>query len=146
MAALLLPLALLAVFLVFRANPQRRRVMGQQALLGQLAPGDKVVTGGGMIGTLVAIEGDRAAVEVAPDVIVEFLLAGILRRADDGLDPTAPPLGGGPAHVAGTDTIDLDHPLVPDDISGLEAMASDPPPTPPVPADDDPSAPHHEEN
>jgi preprotein translocase subunit YajC len=142
MAAILLPLALLAVFFVFRANPQRRRVMGQQALLGQLAPGDKVVTGGGMIGTLVAIEGDRAAVEVAPGVIVEFLLAGILRRADDAPDPDAPPVGGGPADVGARDHADVDHPLVPDDISGLDALRADPP----VPADDDQTAPHHEEN
>jgi len=149
MAALLLPLALLAVFLVFRANPQRRRVMGQQTLHSQLTPGDKVVTGGGMIGTLVGIEGDRAAVEVAPDVIVEFLLAGILRRDSDGADPTAPPIGG--ASVAGPPGPDvaapLDHdPAVPDDLSGLMDVpdgASAPPPS--DPNDDDPTTPHHEE-
>jgi preprotein translocase subunit YajC len=102
MPAILLPIALVAVFLVFRANPQRRRVMSQQSLHSQLVAGEKVVTAGGMLGTIVAVEGDRAAVEIAPDVVVEFLLAGILRRAEE-------PVGqdGGAAHE--------DDPVVPDD-------------------------------
>lgn len=133
--AYLLPLALLAVFLVFRANPQRRRVMSQQALHSQLAPGDKVVTGGGMIGTLVGIEGDRAAVEIAPDVIVEFLLAGIVRRDDEPAGAPAPPVG----QDEGTPG---DRPsVVPDDLSGLHPSGDRPPPP-----DEDPTAPHHEES
>ena len=75
----LIPLFLLAAFFLLRANPQRRRVQAQKALLDGLQPGAKVVTVSGIIGTLMGIEGDRAAIEVAPGVVVEFLVAAIAR-------------------------------------------------------------------
>jgi preprotein translocase subunit YajC len=130
-------LAVLAVFLLFRsANPQRRRAASQQTLRSQLTAGDRVVTAGGMIGTLVGIEGDRAAVEVAPDVIVEFLLAGILRR-DEVAEVAGAPVAEPPDEL--TDTTEPatgDHP----------AGRDDAPPPPAVPSGEDPSAPHHEES
>src|ERR1700676_4485025 len=87
--ALLIPFILLALFFLLRANPQRRRVQAQQAMLAALQPGAHVVTVAGVIGTIVGIEGDRAAIEVAPGVIIEFLVASIVRVLDDagGFDP-----------------------------------------------------------
>ena len=79
----LIPLFLLAAFFLLRANPQRRRVQAQKALLDGLKPGAKVVTVSGIIGTLMGIEGDRAAIEVAPGVVVEFLVAAIVRTVED---------------------------------------------------------------
>ena len=79
----LIPLFLLAAFFLLRANPQRRRVQAQKALLDGLKPGAKVVTVSGIIGTLMGIEADRAAIEVAPGVVVEFLVAAIVRTVDD---------------------------------------------------------------
>ena len=79
---ILIPFFLLAAFFLLRANPQRRRVQAQRALLDNLQPGTRVVTVAGVIGTLMGIEGDRAAIEVAPGVVVEFLVAAIV-RADD---------------------------------------------------------------
>jgi preprotein translocase subunit YajC len=79
----LIPLFLLAAFFLLRANPQRRRVQAQKALLDGLQPGARVVTVSGIIGTVMGIEGDRAAVEVAPGVVVEFLVAAIVRTIED---------------------------------------------------------------
>jgi len=79
----LIPLLLLAAFFLLRANPQRRRAQAQKALLDGLQPGTRVVTVSGIIGTLMGIEGDRAAIEVAPGVVVEFLLAAIVRTAEE---------------------------------------------------------------
>jgi preprotein translocase subunit YajC len=79
----LIPLFLLAAFFLLRANPQRRRAQAQKALLDGLRPGARVVTVSGIIGTLMGIEGDRAAIEVAPGVVVEFLLAAIVRTAEE---------------------------------------------------------------
>ena len=79
----LIPLFLLAAFFLLRANPQRRRVQAQKALIDGLQPGAKVVTVSGIIGTVMGIEGDRAAIEVAPGVVVEFLLAAIVRTVED---------------------------------------------------------------
>jgi preprotein translocase subunit YajC len=77
--ALLIPLFILAAFFLLRANPQRRRAQQQRTLVDSLRPGTKVVTVAGIVGTLVGVEGDRAAVELAPGVIVEFLVAAIVR-------------------------------------------------------------------
>ncbi len=68
----------------------------QRALLDHLRPGTRVVTVAGVIGTLMGIEGDRAAIEVAPGVVVEFLVAAIV-RADD------PTIG----HPTAADEVDL---------------------------------------
>jgi len=114
MSLVFLPLIALALFLVVRANPQRKRVAAQQAMINQLAPGDRVITASGMIGTLVAVEGDRAALEIAPDVIVEFLLPAISRRLVEGGSDAAP---GAPAIGGLAQPADID---VPDDLSSME--------------------------
>jgi preprotein translocase YajC subunit len=104
--ALLLPLIVLAAFLLFRANPQKRRAQAQKTLADSLRPGVRVATVAGVIGTLVGIEGDRAAIEIAPDVIVEFLLASITRTIDD----RPVPLDGAPSDIGGHgDVHDGDH-------------------------------------
>src|SRR5579862_7375278 len=77
---LLIPLAL--YFLMIR--PQRQRVQAQRNLVSALTPGDRVVTAGGMLGTLVAISGDTASVEVAPNVVIDLLLPAISRRIEAG--------------------------------------------------------------
>jgi preprotein translocase subunit YajC len=80
--ALLLPLIVLAAFFLLR-NPQRRRAQAQRAMIDSLQPGVRVATVAGIIGTLVGTEGDRAAIEIAPGVIVEFLLASITRTIEE---------------------------------------------------------------
>jgi len=86
--ALLIPLFILAAFFLLRANPQRRRAQQQRTVVDSLRPGAKVVTVAGIVGTLVGVEGDRAALELAPGVIVEFLVAAIVRvDADTAATP-----------------------------------------------------------
>lgn len=85
--ALLLPLIVVAAFFLLRANPQKRRAQAQKAMLESLHPGVRVATVAGVIGTLVGTEGDRAAIEIAPGVIVEFLLAAITRTIEDPEPP-----------------------------------------------------------
>jgi preprotein translocase subunit YajC len=80
MSALIILLIPLALYF-FMIRPQRQRVQAQRALVDGLGPGDRVVTAGGMVGTLVAMDGEQAAVEVAPGLIVEFLAPAIVRRA-----------------------------------------------------------------
>jgi len=77
---LLIPLAL--YFLMIR--PQRQRIQAQRNLIAALTPGDRVVTAGGMLGTLVAIHGDTASVEVAHGVVIDLLVPAISRRVDSG--------------------------------------------------------------
>jgi preprotein translocase subunit YajC len=84
--ALLLPLIVIAAYFLLR-NPQRRRAQAQKALLTSLQPGARVATVSGIIGTVVGTEGDRAALEIAPGVIVEFLLAAITRTIEEPMPP-----------------------------------------------------------
>jgi preprotein translocase subunit YajC len=85
--ALLIPFFILAAFFLLRANPQRRRVQAQKAMIETLRPGAHVVTVAGVIGTVVGVEGDRVAIEIAPGVIVEFLLAAVVRTVDEPVAP-----------------------------------------------------------
>jgi len=91
---LLIPLAL--YFLMIR--PQRQRVQAQRNLVSALTPGDRVVTAGGMLGTLVAVHGDTASVEVADGVVIDLLLPAISRR----IEPAVP-------MADHEDYVDVDH-------------------------------------
>ena len=84
MQALIVPLLFLAVYVTF-IRPQRRRAQSKRALLTQLAPGDQVVTAGGMIATLRSMDADRATVEVSPGVLIELLAPAIVRRLDPSM-------------------------------------------------------------
>lgn len=91
---LFIPLVL--YMLVIR--PQRQRVHSQRSLLATLTPGDEVVTAGGMIGTLLAMGPERATVQFAPDVIIDFLPPAIVRKLT--VDPPGEPDGTGePDHL-----------------------------------------------
>ena len=103
---LLIPIFLVLAMYALMIRPQRRRVQAQRDLLTALAPGDTVVTAGGMIGVLRSIDAERATVELAPGVVIELLAPAISRRLSDG---TGGPPGTGAslardAHSDGTVT------------------------------------------
>ncbi len=72
---------LLLLFLIFYfilIRPQQKRVKAHQDMLGGMQKGTRVVTGGGIIGTIVKLEGDDVAVvEIAPNVKVHVAKATI---------------------------------------------------------------------
>lgn len=76
----LLPLLLLPLCWLLLVRPQRQRVIRQRQLLADLAPGDQVVTAGGLIGRVVSLSGDRVRLEVAPGVVVEVVAPAISGR------------------------------------------------------------------
>jgi preprotein translocase subunit YajC len=59
-----------ALMWLFIIVPQRRRQKEHQNLVGDLKPGDYVVTAGGLYGTVVELGEDDLGIEVAPDVEV----------------------------------------------------------------------------
>jgi preprotein translocase subunit YajC len=124
--ALLIPFFILAAFFLLRANPQRRRVQAQKAMIETLRPGAHVVTVAGVIGTVVGVEGDRVAIEIAPGVIVEFLLAAVVRTIDEPVPPN--------------DDVPASH----DDDPPHDGFEPDPPAAAPPDAHE-PPAPRHEE-
>jgi len=69
-AGLLAWLPLLFIFGIFYfllIMPQQRRQRRWQAMLGNLKTGDKVVTSGGLRGTIIALRDDAVHLRVPPD-------------------------------------------------------------------------------
>jgi len=61
---LFLPLILLFVYMFYSQNRKQKKC---QSLLGSLKTGDKVVTSGGLRGTIVALKDDSVHLRVPPD-------------------------------------------------------------------------------
>jgi preprotein translocase subunit YajC len=83
---LLLPLVLMGgVFYFLLIRPNKRRAQAQQQLQSSLSVGDEVMTTGGIYGTIEAIDEDDGVVtlEIAPNVRIRILQAGISRRVQD---------------------------------------------------------------
>ena|SRR5690348_2624898 len=74
------PLILIfGVFYFLLIMPQQRRQKKWQAMLGELKTGDKVVTSGGLRGTIVALKDDSLHLRVPPDNLrIEVTRASIV--------------------------------------------------------------------
>ncbi|HEV2520861.1 MAG TPA: preprotein translocase subunit YajC [Candidatus Acidoferrales bacterium] len=78
-----LPLVIIMViFYVLLILPAQRRQKKTQQMISALKNGDKVVTNGGLFGTIVGLEGDAVQLRIADQVKVK-----ILRSAIAGLQP-----------------------------------------------------------
>ena len=69
-----LPLILIfAVFYFLLIRPQQRKVKQHKEMLGNLKRGDKIITSGGIIGSIVKVADNRElTVEVAEDVEIKI--------------------------------------------------------------------------
>ena len=68
-----LPLVfILGIFYVIVFLPARRRQKKLQGMIDNLKPGDKVVTSGGIYGTIVKLEADRIQLRIAENVKIEL--------------------------------------------------------------------------
>jgi preprotein translocase subunit YajC len=108
MTILFIP-ALLILMYFFLLRPQQQRVRRQRELVASLDVGDEIVTAGGMIGRIVALDGDRAEIEVADGITIEFLRAAISRKLED--HAPLPSYGGAP-EPEGEDDAPTDTPPV----------------------------------
>jgi preprotein translocase subunit YajC len=60
-------LFIFAIFYFLLILPQQRRQKKWQAMLGELKTGDKVVTSGGLRGTIMSLKDDAITLRVPPD-------------------------------------------------------------------------------
>lgn len=90
---ILIPLAMW--FLVLR--PQQARLRAQRQLVASLEAGDRVVTAGGIVGTLTVVGESEVTLATRPGVELQVLRAAISRR----LDPPGAELPPPPDDVAG---------------------------------------------
>lgn len=83
----LFPLIIIfGIFYVLLILPMRRRQKKHQEMLGKLTRGDRVVTSGGMFGTVVAVEGDVVTLRVAENVKLQVALSAVAGLAKDAPD------------------------------------------------------------
>jgi preprotein translocase subunit YajC len=81
-------LLMLAAGWLLLVRPQQQRLRAQRELISSLTVGDRIVTAGGLIGTIARLTDRDAEIEVAPGIILRFLRPAISRRldAEDGED------------------------------------------------------------
>jgi preprotein translocase subunit YajC len=80
MATLLFPLALLGIMYAFLILPQRKRQKAHAELLRAVAPGDEILTTGGIYGGVTEIDGDDLYLEIAPDIEIKISRRAVAER------------------------------------------------------------------
>jgi preprotein translocase subunit YajC len=76
---LLLIVLLFGVMYFLMIRPQQKRRREAMAMQNSLGPGDRIVTIGGLHGTVVSMADDLVTLEVAPGVHVQFARPAIAR-------------------------------------------------------------------
>ena len=80
-----LPLAIIMViFYVLLILPAQRRQKKTQAMLTELKTGDKIVTNGGLYGTIVALDGDSIQLRIADQVKVKVARSAVAGLQTEG--------------------------------------------------------------
>lgn len=63
-------------------RPQQQRVRRQRELVATLEVGDRVVTIGGIKGTVVGLDDEDARIEVAPGTVLTLVRPAVSRKVD----------------------------------------------------------------
>ena len=71
------PILVIAYFLIIR--PQRQRQKEMDKMLKAIKKGDRVLTSGGIFGTVVGIDDAKAVLRIAEDIKVEFSKGSIVQ-------------------------------------------------------------------
>lgn len=80
-----LPLVLIAVlFYVLMIAPQRREQDARKSMLAALKKNDRVITIGGMIGTVASIDGDEVTLKFNNEVRIPFVRSSIQKVLSSG--------------------------------------------------------------
>jgi len=80
---------LIAIMYFFIIRPQTQAAKAQKAKLEGIKKGDQVLTGGGLLGRVVRVDGDYAEVELAPGIKVRALKSTISDVIPPGGVPAA---------------------------------------------------------
>jgi preprotein translocase subunit YajC len=77
-------LPLILIFYLLLLRPQQVQQKKLKQMLAALKKGDRVVTSGGLIGTIVGLDEQKAVLRIAEDVKVEFLKSAIVNVVAEG--------------------------------------------------------------
>ena len=83
-------LILFLLFYLFLIRPEMKKAKKHQEMLAGLKKGDKILTRGGIYGTIVKVENDNdLSVEVADGVTIVLNKIGVLQPAEVSVRPVA---------------------------------------------------------
>ena len=77
-------LIIMVIFYVLLILPAQRRQKKTRQMLSALKNGDKVVTSGGLFGTIVGLEGDAIQLRIADQVKVKVLRSAVASLQPEG--------------------------------------------------------------
>jgi preprotein translocase subunit YajC len=86
--------AMIAVFWFLLIRPQRQRQAAHRNLVAELAPGEEVVTVGGIFGKLTSVADDHVILEIAPGTevrIAKEAVTGVVRKEETAASETENP-------------------------------------------------------
>jgi preprotein translocase subunit YajC len=70
-------LLMILIFYFLLIKPQQKQLKERQKMLSNLKVGDKVLTAGGIIGTISSLNNDQIEVEIAKNVKVTMLKSSV---------------------------------------------------------------------
>lgn len=76
--ALIVPLIIMGIFLFIVILPMKRRQQKVQAFLAALKTGDKVITSGGIYGTITRVEDNTLQLQIADKVRIDVARTAIV--------------------------------------------------------------------
>ena len=76
-------LLIVVVFYLMLIRPQQRKAKQHQELVKSVGPGDRIVTIGGIHGTVESMDDDSMRLEVAPGTVITMARAAIARSLVD---------------------------------------------------------------
>jgi preprotein translocase subunit YajC len=76
-------LALVAIFWFLVINPERKQRRRRQEMISGIGKGDKVMTNGGMYGTVTKVQDETVTLQIADGVRVRFSLQSVQGLADE---------------------------------------------------------------
>jgi preprotein translocase subunit YajC len=94
---LILFVVVFALYFVVVMLPRKRAKAAQAELLAGVEPGDEVLTAGGLIGTVRAIDGDIVQLELAEGVVVRLDLRAVAGRVLPDEEPDEATSGSEPS-------------------------------------------------
>ena len=80
---LLLMVLIFGVFYLIVVRPMRKKQLQTETMLGQLKNGDKVLTSGGIYGTVVGVTDDQIQLRVADHVKIQVAKSAVTQLVED---------------------------------------------------------------
>lgn len=105
-ASLLILVALFAIAYFLFIRPRSQAARRQRETLQELVPGDEVLTGAGIFGTVLDVASDRVTLETAPGTRITVLRSAIARRIPQPVEEAGEEWAGGGEAMAASNGAD----------------------------------------